>query len=338
MARISKISLKTILIMAIAFILCISMAYAADITLSGKIIGFEPNATSSNSAASDGNIIEGIAELAAEYSAIQSSNMTVITEYSGFASDSETTSLESEPDPTNVSNMTLAVTNKGKIKFAEDYGINILGADYDKHVKMADKVIFVNSSALHPSFNSSATLTFYNVDCNAPYVYYSDTETTSYKIMAENNICLAPRCTNIQCSENTLTVDVAHFSGYAVNGSANLSIDADDPKFIDELVTFTAIYMNLTGGFINGADCSISFADGSYIMDEQSGHYNYTKSFAAAQTVDYNVTCNKTGYNTVFANDTALIQSTVIPEFSTITLGLGLIAVLLGLFIIRRKT
>ncbi|MCK5629441.1 MAG: hypothetical protein KAI26_02390, partial [Nanoarchaeota archaeon] len=60
-------------------------------------------------------------------------------------------------------------------------------------------------------------------------------------------------------------------------------------------------------------------------------------TFASAQTIDYNVTCNKSGENTVFANDTALIQSTEIPEFSVLTLGIGLIAVLVGLFIIRWK-
>ncbi|MCK5629512.1 MAG: hypothetical protein KAI26_02750, partial [Nanoarchaeota archaeon] len=209
-------------------------------------------------------------------------------------------------------------------------------ADFDNNVKIENSIIFVNTSALHSSFNDSATLTFYNVNCNAPYVYYSDTANTRAAILTENKLCLPPRCTNIQCSAGTLTVDVAHFSGYAVNGTANLTIDADDPKYPLETVTFTAEYMNATGP-ITGATCNISFSDGSYIMDEQATYYNYSRTFDSAQIVDYNVTCSATEESTVFANDTAVIQSIDIPEFSIITLGLGLIAVLGGLLIIRRK-
>jgi len=269
----------------------------------------------------------------------QLSNITIcitdiIPTYTKFTSE-ETTNFSEDTNLTEVKNLTLAVPNKGKIKFGQ-YGINAESADFDKHVRIENTVISVNTSALHSTFNNSATLTFENINCNFPYVYYSDTEITGYGIMAEDKLCLPPRCTNIQCSAGTLTVDVAHFSGYAVNGTANLTINADDPKYIDQLVTFTAEYMNSTGP-ITDATCSISFSDDSYIMDAQADYYNYSRTFASAQIVDYNVTCSATGENTVFANDTAVIQSIDIPEFSTITLGLGLIAVLGGLVIIRKK-
>ncbi len=258
---------------------------------------------------------------------------TLLPIYSGFTS-IETTNFSEEANLTAIKNLTLA-TEKGKIRFGE-YGINAESADFDNNVKIENSIIFVNTSALHSSFNDSATLTFYNVNCNAPYVYYSDTANTRAAILTENKLCLPPRCTNIQCSAGTLTVDVAHFSGYAVNGTANLTIDADDPKYPLETVTFTAEYMNATGP-ITGATCNISFSDGSYIMDEQATYYNYSRTFDSAQIVDYNVTCSATEESTVFANDTAVIQSIDIPEFSIITLGLGLIAVLGGLLIIRRK-
>ena len=123
-----------------------------------------------------------------------------------------------------------------------------------------------------------------------------------------------------------------------MNGTANLTIDADDPKLIGELVTFTAEYRNATG-LIEGATCTISLPDGDHPMNELASNiYNYSTTFATAQTVDYNVTCSATEESTVFANDTAIINAADIPEFSTITLGLGLIAVLIGLFLIRRKT
>jgi len=258
--------------------------------------------------------------------------------YDNFASDEDTTNFSDVADITNVTNLTLAVTNKGKIRFAEESFVNADGANFDANVVIEDSFIFVNTSALDSTFNNSATLTFENVDCGFPYVYYSDSAGTSYDLLAEDNQCLAPRCTNIQCSGTTLTVDVAHFSGYSANGTTNLSIDADDPKFILEDATFTAIYMNDPDGFLNESTCNIHFPGESPIqMDEQADHYNYTKAFATPQTVDYNVTCSKIGYNTVFADDNASILSPDIPEFSVLTLGLGLIAVLIGLVIIRRR-
>ena len=254
--------------------------------------------------------------------------------YSNFTG-SETTDF-STSDVANVTNLTLAVTGSGKINFPPTHSVNADGEDYNTHVKIENSLIFVNSSALDNTFNNSATLTFEEVNCNAPYVYYSDTASTRVTIIEENNLCFPPRCANIQCTGSTLTIDVTHFSGYAVNGTANLTIDADDPKYPLELVTFTAEYLNSTG-FITDATCNISFTDGSHIMDEQADHYNYTRTFASVQIVEYNVTCNKSGESTVFANDTAVIQSIDIPEFSTITLGLGLIAVLAGLIVIRKK-
>ncbi|MCK5025145.1 MAG: hypothetical protein KAS15_01040 [Nanoarchaeota archaeon] len=254
--------------------------------------------------------------------------------YTTFTS-TETTNF-SDVILSSVPNLTLAIDNKGKIAFPSDHNVNAEGADYDTNVKIEDAMIFVNSSALDSSFNDSTTLTFEGVNCNMPYVYYSDTASTRAAILLENNQCFPPRCTNIQCSAGTLTVDVTHFSGYAVNGTANLTIDADDPKYLDQLLTFTAEYRNTTE-LITGATCTISLPDGDHAMNELASHiYNYSTTYATAQTVEYNVTCSKAGENTVFANDTALITGNV-PEFSTITLGLGLIAVLAGLFIIRKK-
>ncbi len=63
--------------------------------------------------------------------------------------------------------------------------------------------------------------------------------------------------------------------------------------------------------------------------------YNYTKSFATAGIHEYNVTCSSANFVTLEANDTKLVSSVDIPEFSVLTL--GLVAVLAGLFIIRKK-
>ncbi|MCK5024981.1 MAG: LPXTG cell wall anchor domain-containing protein, partial [Nanoarchaeota archaeon] len=68
-----------------------------------------------------------------------------------------------------------------------------------------------------------------------------------------------------------------------------------------------------------------------------STDYNYTRSFATSGLHEYNVTCSNASFVTLEANDTKVVSPTDIPEFSTVTLGLGLIAVLAGLFIIRKK-
>ena len=277
----------------------------------------------------DGNLI-GAAYI------FQSTASSQLPTYTIFTS-TTSTNFSAEDNLTSVPNLTLAIDGKGKIRFPSDHNINAENADYDTNIDIGDAVIYVNSAALDSSFNNSATLTFYSVDCSMPYVYFSEIASTRSAILLENNLCFPPRCTNIQCSAGTLTVDVIHFSGYAVNGTANLTIDADDPKYPLELVTFTAEYMNSTG-LIEGATCTISIPDGDHAMNELASHiYNYSTTFATAQTVDYNVTCSHPNENIVFANDTAVIQPVDIPEFSTITLVLGFIAVLIGLIIFRWK-
>ena len=73
-------------------------------------------------------------------------------------------------------------------------------------------------------------------------------------------------------------------------------------------------------------------------MTFDGSEYNYTKSlgFETAGTHYYNVSCSNDTYADLEAEDTKWIGA-AIPEFSTVTLGLGLIAVLAGLFIIRKK-
>jgi len=255
--------------------------------------------------------------------------------YSNF--DGETTNFSEETNLSIVLGLTLEIISKGKIYFGQSE-INSKGANFDQHVKIEDRFIFVNSSALDSTFNNSATLTFENVNCAAPYVFYSATKSTRIAILTENNQCLPPRCTNIQCTDSTLTVTVSSFSGYAAETDANLSIDADDPKLIEQEVNFTADYKNVTGGnFISGATCTIYFTDGNYPMDEGTEIYTYNRTFTTAGVKEYNVTCSKTGFSTLTAFDNATITSAEIPEFSAITLGFGLIAVLAGLFIIRKK-
>ncbi|MCK5630017.1 MAG: DUF2341 domain-containing protein, partial [Nanoarchaeota archaeon] len=209
--------------------------------------------------------------------------------------------------------------------------------DLDSALIIGDRSAYLDS-ATFSELNDSATLTFYNVNCASAFVFYSETANTRVAILAENKQCLPPRCTDIQCAGSTLTVTVSSFTGYAAESDANLTIDADDPKFVGAEVHFTADYRNVSGnGFISGATCTIYFTDGNYPMAEGANIYTYNRTFVTEGLKNYNVTCSKAGFSTLTAFDNATIASVEIPEFSIITLGLGLIAVLAGLVVMRRK-
>ena len=261
--------------------------------------------------------------------------------YTNFTS-TETTNF-SDVTLSSVTSLTLAIDNKGKIAFPSNHSINAENANYDTNVKIEDAMIYVNSANLDSSFNDSATLTFYNVDCNKPYVFYSETTSTFASILSENQRCLAPLCTNITCEGSTLTVDVEHFTGYAAGTDANLTIEAEaGVKMPSDPIEFYAWYINSTDGTPISGECNISFDDawGTWFeMDYNGSQYNYTKTlgFDAAGTHDYNVTCSSADFVTLEANDTKVVSNIDIPEFSVLTLGLGLIAVLGGLFVIRKK-
>jgi hypothetical protein len=135
-----------------------------------------------------------------------------------------------------------------------------------------------------------------------------------------------------------LTVDVTGFTGYAAEGNANLTIDADDPKETEAEVHFTAEYLNVSSGLlITGANCTIYFTDGDYQMSEGATEYTYNRTFSVTGVKDYNVTCSATGYNTLTAIDTATITGSAIPEFNAVTLALGLLIVIAGIVAVRKR-
>ncbi len=260
---------------------------------------------------------------------------------SNFTSE-ETTNFSAVADITNVTNLTLAVTGKGKIKFPESTEINAEAQDYDTNIVIEDEFISVNTAALDESFNNSATITLEGVTCPVETITYQEgTFTSKDDIIAGGNNCeLDGVCSNIQCTGTTLTFDVAHFTGFAAGSNANLTIEAEaGVKFPLDPIEFIAEYINSTDGTPISGECNITFDDDwdtEYTMDFDTD-YNYTKSFATAGIHEYNVTCSSANFVTLEANDTKLVSSVDIPEFSIMTLGLGLIAVLVGLFVMRKK-
>jgi hypothetical protein len=120
------------------------------------------------------------------------------------------------------------------------------------------------------------------------------------------------------------------YSVYATNESDNelearsLTIQDISPVYnfsIFSSIDETSITVNRTVLFyakytsdnllINSATCNITFNDGtSYLMNEDVNLYNHSKNFSEAGVYTWNVTCNKTGINTLTKNSTVLIGPT----------------------------
>ena len=263
--------------------------------------------------------------------------------YNNFTS-TETTNFSEADDITNVTNVTLAVTGKGKIKFPESYGINAENQDFDSNIVIDDEFISVNTAALDSSFNSSATISIEGVTCPVDVITYKEGSFAAKDdILAGGSNCILDGvCSNVVCSAGTLTFDVAHFTGFAAGGNANLTIWADSGIYYEnQSVGFHASYINSTDATPLSGECNISFSDAWgtwYEMDYNGSEYNYSRNFTTAGLKNYNVSCYNSSYIELEANDSKLITSLSgdVPEFSLLTLGLGLIAVLIGLVIVRK--
>ena len=239
-----------------------------------------------------------------------------------------------------VRNLTLGIPAKGQIRFKPEVGVNADNESYDDNVKIDDGFISVNTSALHRSFNNSATVTLEGVGCPVDVISYADDHyTTKDEIIANGKNCIIDRvCTNIECVGSTLTFDVAHFTGFAAGANANLTTDAETGKQVNQSVEFTAEYINSTSGASISGSCNITFDDGEgpFIMTYDSTDYNYSRNITSEGDHGYNVTCAAADFVSLLANDTVTIGAApappsgptgMIPEFSIFTILIALISV-----------
>jgi len=262
----------------------------------------------------------------------------------------ETTNFSGEENLSNVTNMTLA-TEDATIQFPEDYSVDALGEDYDINIILGDCFVSVNASSLDYTFNATAYLIFNNSDghCGNNIIYEDDTFSLSAEEIREGDqeceICSEIQKTN----EFVTSFKVDHFSAYAIGSNTRLDIYDEyegDTAPLDINITFYANYTNYTSGdHVGGANCQIEFDDNpgtTFAMTDNGANYNFTKSggFSSGGAHSWNVTCSNAaeGWNTLNATDDIQVSAgAVIPEFSIMTLGLGLIAVLAGLIVMRKK-
>jgi hypothetical protein len=233
-----------------------------------------------------------------------------------------------------VSDFTWHRKNKGKVKWntALDLSNANIGGDsnLNNDVEVGTRFVSVDSSTATAFASKSADVTFENVDCslcNSKDILYSSSYYTSLSEIQGNGIScsLAGKCSSISCtnpgSTGNCTFTASSFSGYALGGNANLTINDSvegSSALTDTEVSFYAKYLNVTDNSpIHSATCNITFDDapGTWYDMTWNGTgtnlYNFTKTagFASANTHTWNVTCSKTGFTTLLANDTIEIQS-----------------------------
>ncbi len=177
----------------------------------------------------------------------------------------------------------------------------------ENNIQIGPGWIDVNSEGLHDDLNSSADLTLYGLEFENPPVIFSD-----------GKIC--EDCAIIDYADGELLFNVMHFTNYSAGANANLTIwDQTDSMpygngyaLVNEQAYFYANYSNITSGqVITGADCNISFSDssGDLVYNSTKKLYEYNRSFSSAGTYNYNVTCNKTGYEALTTSDSITISS-----------------------------
>ena len=253
------------------------------------------------------------------------------------------------PDLNSVENLTLD-GGDGAINFVNN--ITVKNQNFEVNIIIGECFISVNTTGLDPSMNAPSILGINDTgNCNGTTIFRVPgfhTTLNSAKLAAGGQICAD--CTGKQRIGNRISFDVPHFTTYYLGSYADLVIyDNYEDSYVpaDTDIIFYANYTNSTSGeHIGGADCIIEFDDNpgtTFAMTDNGVNYNFTKSdgFATEALHIWNVTCsNATGvWDTLnLSDDIQVGVSVVIPEFSLVTLGFGLIAILIGLFIIRRKT
>lgn len=275
-----------------------------------------------------------------------SSNQTRVCGYdfilplaSSFTSNSRTTNFSNVSNLSAVENLTLG-TDYGSISFG-NHTVDAEGEDYDSNVIFGDCFVAVNSTNLDYSFNATAYLLMNNSDghCGDNTIFTSD-DVVANAGMIKANGRKCEECETLISTSDFARYQVPHFSSYAIGSNANMTIDANDPKQINQTVIFTAVYRNSTGGsFISGANCQVGLFNGTTeAMSSGTGEYTFQTSFDTAGDYGYNITCSATGYQTLKTNDTFTIisSSAEVPEFNGIVI-LALVAGLVMLFFLRGK-
>ena len=165
-------------------------------------------------------------------------------------------------------------------------------------------------SDLIPDFNASALLTLNGiVGISHPILFRNGVE-------CEGSICTNQ---NYNITSQVFTGDVSQFTSYTVSSNTSalnqtqLTIfDSAEGTYAQpgDFVIFYANYSNVTGGYLAGADCNITFNDSSAMMTGDGvNYYNYTRNFTYEGIYQWNVSCNLSGYDALNTTDDVNIST-----------------------------
>ncbi|MCX6774574.1 MAG: right-handed parallel beta-helix repeat-containing protein [DPANN group archaeon] len=244
--------------------------------------------------------------------------VSALPTYTNFSGN--TTNFATVPNITNVSNCTLENPVYGKIVWSNT--VNAEGANFDANVNIGSNFISINSSSMNASFDSPATVSLYGVTCPVTTIYeQAGYFSSAAGIISGGTVC--PDCGILSCAGGTLAFTVTHFTGYAIGTTANLTIfDETDALggsqtiYPGDSVKFFANYSNTSSLPITNATCMANYTDSfnnAMTYNETSKFYEYSRTFSSAGIYGWNVTCNKTGYDTLQANDTVNISVSFAP-------------------------
>jgi hypothetical protein len=231
-----------------------------------------------------------------------------------------TTNWNNVENISNVCNGTAILDNPLTDRIQWHGCVNALGANFDSYAKLAYNNVTINFG-LSTTFNSSATIVMRNLTWDATPVVYMD-----------GVLCPPEICSNVfyDLITRTAVFNVTHFSSFVTQGNSQMMIwdqtDAGMPyagltKYKNQQVKFFANYTRKNNGNpITGANCAINFSDFSKAMvyNATTKLYEQNRTFATAGTYKWNVTCSRSGFQTLKTNDTVLITADTIAP--TVTL------------------
>jgi hypothetical protein len=213
------------------------------------------------------------------FSAVRTFNVLDFSDYSG----NSTTNTSLIVNNT-IIDLTLEKSGDGKIIFEGATNISQI-LNLAQHVKIYDKSIFVNSSAI-PALNKPAVLEMSNVSFN------------NVLIWKDGAIC--DDCNTLSKEGEVLIFGVQGFSTYVVTSTSFLEIfdDTDSStKLANESVTVYANYSDIILGTPLSGTCEITYDINGWTPWEEmnfnagSNLYEYARSFEADGNYPYEVSC-----------------------------------------------
>lgn len=235
-----------------------------------------------------------------------------------YFSGTDTTSLGSYLEFTNISNLTL---HNGEARINWQDGLDIEGYDFDAGVKLEEGFASLNALIL-PALNTSANVTIYNVNCSEFNLYYANDFYTSLnqitslgtKVADETNLnsdCLdATICKNVTCDSTTLSFNAEHFDSFGVTNNSAISVSltapADSYGSINNQVTFNCsaentgrnlslivLFGNFSGSFVanetksvtgqsNSSSFTLTLPDGEFVWNCKAINEHGTSNFSSS--------------------------------------------------------